>query len=85
MALSILENGKKIKFQELASIHGWTEESMKESGKATIWRATGTMCGTMAENMRACIKMIRSMDSVSTPGQMADATKATGGRANSTD
>jgi hypothetical protein len=29
--------------------------------------------------------MIRSMDSVSTPGQMADATKATGGRANSTD
>ena len=83
MAHNTLENGRKIKFQALASTLGLMVASTRENGRAIIWRDTATTSGTMEENMKGCIRMIKSMGSVSTPGLTADATRATGGRANS--
>ena len=58
--------------------------STKVNGLITTWRVTATMCGTMDAAMRASTKTIRSMASVSIHGLTGAATRAIGGRANST-
>ena len=83
-APNTLVSGKKIRFLASASTPGWTVVNTKENGRAIIWKGTATMSGTMEENTKACIRMIKSMDSVSILGLTADATRATGGKENST-
>lgn len=56
---------------------------MKGSGKITIWKVLVFTSGTMVENMKANIRMIRNMASVFIHGLMVDVMKAIGGRVNS--
>ena len=56
----------------------------KESGRIIIWKEWEYTSGTMAESMKANIKMIKSTGSEFTSGQMEDYTKVSGGKENST-
>ena len=51
---------------------------MRASGRTTTWKGLGFIPGTMAESMKACTKMIKSMDSESILGLMGVLMKAPG-------
>ena len=53
---------------------------MKENGKITIWKVWEYMFGTMEENTKVNIKMIKSMALVAIHGLMADFMRDAGGR-----
>jgi hypothetical protein len=55
----------------------------KVNGLTIIWKAMAIMYGTMAENMKASIKMTKNMDSVYTLGLTVDVMRVTGGKVNS--
>jgi hypothetical protein len=56
---------------------------MKENGETTTWKVLVFMFGTMEENMRVSIKMIKNMVLVFILGQMVDAMRAIGTKENS--
>ena len=58
-------------------------ECTKESGKLTIWKDMVFISGTMEENMKGSIKMIKSMGTASISGQMEDNTMVIGLRESS--
>lgn len=83
MALNILENGKRTKYQDLEYIPGQMEESMKENGEIIIWKVQVFMSGMMEGNMKDNIRMTKNMDLESMDGQTADVMKVIGTKANS--
>ena len=61
-----LEHGMKTESMVKASIPGTTADSMKETGKITIWMDMVFTLGKMEGNMKASTKRIRNMAKVST-------------------
>jgi len=58
-------------------------ENMKVNGRITIWKVLAFTYGTMAENTKDNIEMIRNTVMVFILGLMADAMKGVGGKVNS--
>lgn len=84
-SLSTQVTGEKIKYLVSVYIHGKTAGAMKENGLKTIWKVWESTFGTMAENMKANIRMIKSMATVFTLGLIRDVTWAIGIRENNMD
>lgn len=70
--VSTQENGTKTKLKDLEHTAGLMEDNIKESGLITIWTEWVFILGLMADATWVSIKMIRSMDMVSTNGPMVD-------------
>jgi hypothetical protein len=77
-AASTRANGLKTKSRGSDSTLGSTDVSIRESGLTIICMDQEFIPGRMVESMKEIIKMIKSMDSGSTHGQMVGGTRDTG-------
>jgi len=74
MGQSIKVNGMKIRSRDKEHIAGLMEDSFKENGLTTIWKAWVCIPGLMVDAIWANTKMTRNMDMEYTNGLMAEFT-----------
>ena len=79
---SIMGTGLKTRLRDREYIIGLMDVDTMAHGETTIWTDKAYTHGRMAGNMRANIKMTKSMATESTTGPTGDSTTDTGKRGN---